>query len=450
MATIRQGYLDDFTLKNQKVGIGTSTANEKLEVLGGTRGGDVVVTGIATLTSYEGFQNKKTSYVENIGINEGTSGTLSGEIVIGSGTTLSVGTGATTGQGSLKSLKVSNTFIPPCGGTADRPSAAKPGTIYYNRDFKTIEYWDGSFWRQVDNVTTSGRGFATNGDRTTPSIDQINISTKGNAISKHYSTLGRNATAGCSNSTRGLLVGGATPSKSNVIEYITMASSGDAIDFGDLPTNYGSEMSACASSTRGLFGGGYFPARSNAISYVQINTLGNSQDFGDLTSIMVSVAALSSPTRAIFWGGYRTSPGSSNDIDMVTIASKGKSVDFGSGDSVARTSGCSNTTRGMVGGGRKAPGNPAGVGDEIDYITIASTGNTIYFGDLTVNRVMPGGCSSQTRAVWMGGYDHPVKPRTIDYVEIATTGNATNFGEATQGQRHSGGFSDSHGGLGGF
>ena len=68
MATIRQGYSDDFTIKNSKVGIGTSTANEKLEVLGGTRGGGVVVTGIATLTSYEGFQNKNTSYTENVNI----------------------------------------------------------------------------------------------------------------------------------------------------------------------------------------------------------------------------------------------------------------------------------------------------------------------------------------------------------------------------------------------
>ena len=116
MATTRFGHLDDFTLKNSKVGIGTSTANEKLEVLGGSRSQDITVTGIATLTSYEGFQNKNTSYIENVNIAGGESGTLSGEIVIGAGLTMSVGTGATTGQGSIKSLKVSNTFIPPIGG----------------------------------------------------------------------------------------------------------------------------------------------------------------------------------------------------------------------------------------------------------------------------------------------------------------------------------------------
>ena len=44
MATTRFSHLDDFTLKNSKVGIGTSDPTEALEVLGGTRGGDVVVT----------------------------------------------------------------------------------------------------------------------------------------------------------------------------------------------------------------------------------------------------------------------------------------------------------------------------------------------------------------------------------------------------------------------
>ena len=140
MATTRFGHLDDFTLKNSKVGIGTSTPTEALEVIGGSRSKNIEVTGIATLTSYEGFQNKKTSYVDNIHVDSGESGTLSGEVVIGAGLSMSVGTGATTGQGSIKSLKVGNTFTPPCGRTNDRPAASKPGALFYIKDFKTIEY----------------------------------------------------------------------------------------------------------------------------------------------------------------------------------------------------------------------------------------------------------------------------------------------------------------------
>ena len=443
MAKIRIGFSTHFEIENELAGIGTDNPTNTKQVLGNIHATNTKAIGITTLTTFDGFTDTKLSLQGSVGSKQHTT---SGEITIEGTVTVSTGTTFTSGP---ENLTVTDNFTLP-GISDDRPTA---GTMRFNENLGALEFYTGVEWKAVNSYIDMGnrsRGFSTNGDRTTPTLDQINISTKGNAISKHQSTLARNGTAGCSNSTRGLLVGGGTPSKSNVIEYITMASSGDALDFGDLPTNYGTEMSACASSTRGLFGGGYFPARSNAISYVQINTLGNSQDFGDLTSIMVSVAALSSPTRAIFWGGYRTSPGSTNDIDMVTIASKGNSVDFGSGDSTARTSGCSNGTRGMVGGGRRAPGNPAGVGNSIDYITIASTGNAVKFGDLTLNRVMPAGCSSQTRAVWMGGYNNPVYPRTIDYVEFATQGNAADFGEATQESRHSGGFSDCHGGLGGF
>ena len=130
MATTRFGHLDDFTLKNSKVGIGTSDPTEALEVIGGSRSKNIEVTGIATLTSYEGFQNRNTSYIENVNISGGESGTLSGEIVVGSGLTMSVGTGATTGQGNIKSLKVSNTFTPPIGGTNESPSAPQQGAIF--------------------------------------------------------------------------------------------------------------------------------------------------------------------------------------------------------------------------------------------------------------------------------------------------------------------------------
>jgi hypothetical protein len=44
------------------------------------------------------------------------------------------------------------------GGTLERPSKSKPGQLYYNKDFSTIEFYDGDRWRQVDNTTRSGRG----------------------------------------------------------------------------------------------------------------------------------------------------------------------------------------------------------------------------------------------------------------------------------------------------
>ena len=84
----------------------------------------------------------------------GDSGTLSGEIVVGSGLTMTVGTAATSSQGTVDALKVYDMFQPPSGGTNQRPPA-KTGAIFYNFDFKTIEFFDGNSWRQVDNTTRS-------------------------------------------------------------------------------------------------------------------------------------------------------------------------------------------------------------------------------------------------------------------------------------------------------
>ena len=152
MASTRFGYLDDFTQKNTNVGIGTSTPQDKMEVIGGTKSQDLKVAGIATLTSTRGFIEKHTGYIENVNITAGDSGTLSGEIVVGAGLTMSVGAAATTSQGTVDALKVYDMFQPPSGGTNQRPPA-KTGALFYNFDLKTIEFYDGNNWRQVNNTS---------------------------------------------------------------------------------------------------------------------------------------------------------------------------------------------------------------------------------------------------------------------------------------------------------
>ena len=88
----------------------------------------------------------------------------------------------------------------------------------------------------------------------------------------------------------------------------------------------------------------------------------------------------------------------------------------------------------------------------IQYVTIATFGNAIEFGDLTVTRGRAGGASNSIRGVWAGGYQNPgsVSQNTIDYITLATAGNAQDFGDLTESGYESVGISDSHGGLGGF
>ena len=455
MATTRFGHLDDFTLKNSKVGIGTSDPTEALEVIGGSRSQDIAVTGIATLTSSSGFQNTKTSYVENVNITGGESGTLSGEIVIGAGLTMSVGTGATTGQGSIKSLKVSNTFTPPIGGINDRPSAPQPGAIFYNKDFRTIEYWDGNFWRQVDNTTTSGRGVWMGGNTPTApnsasgvedNIEFINLNTSGSFQNFGDLTIESRHTVAMSSHTRGLIKHGydAPVGNVNIIDYITIASAGDAIDFGD--TTYAAWGAATfSSSTRGIVGGGTGPL--NTMCFVTIATIGNAADFGDLSDQFRHTIGYASPTRGIMGTGDSPTVMLSN-FDAITIASSGGGIDFGDICYGARAvSACCNTTRGVWMGGYR--NSPAGgyVITEIDNTTIASGGQAIQFGTLPTTRSHGRSASTNIRAV-NGGGNGSIKD--VDSVEFASGGAAVAFSELNIGRSSPGALSDSHGGLGGF
>ena len=119
---------------------------------------------------------------------------------------------------------------------------------------------------------------------------------------------------------------------SNVIEYVTMSSEGNATDFGDLAAardNFGS----CGNTTRGVFSGGFYVGlgtsgntASNVIDYITIGSTGNATDFGDLTSIRALIFSTSNATKAVCG---RDSWLYDNNIDVVTIASTGNATDFG-------------------------------------------------------------------------------------------------------------------------
>ena len=456
MATIRQGYSDDFTLKNSKVGIGTSTANEKLEVLGGTRGGGVVVTGIATLTSYEGFQNRNTSYTENVNIAGGESGTLSGEIVVGSGLTMSVGTAATSGQGNIECMKVYDTFNPPCGGTNGRPAAAKPGTIYYNKDFKTIEYWDGSFWRQVDNTTSMGRAALFGGNHN-PAGSSISDVGAFSVVSRGEETIFQdmgysNAGNACGSKTRAILFTGSgnTP---NGIQYFTLASLGQGQTFGDTTTAAYRSGGTFSSSTRGVHCGGRGNPGNphNVIQYVEISTTGNALDFGDLLiNGRGQGSGFSSPTRGF---SHANAPYSA-DIQIVTIASKGNATIWGDNTYAgAYQAGTSNTVRGCIAGGYQFPGSAIEGGKS--YVTMASEGNAIDFGNLSSDRLgYAYRASSNIRGFVAGGMSSPSSPhpsrKTIDSFLFESKGEILVWGDLSEGKRDGGSTTDCHGGLGGF
>ena len=85
--------------------------------------------------------------------------------------------------------------------------------------------------------------------------------------------------------------------------------------------NGATDANGASNSVRGVFGGGDYPGTNAAIDYITIASLGDSLDFGDLTVSRGQVGAISSPSRCCWAGGE--SPSLSDVIDYVTIATLG-------------------------------------------------------------------------------------------------------------------------------
>tara|TARA_R100001086_G_scaffold142543_1_gene74928 strand:- start:174 stop:2075 length:1902 start_codon:yes stop_codon:yes gene_type:complete len=307
----------------------------------------------------------------------------------------------------------------------------------------------GEFQRpSVTYMPGSGRAIICGGPPS-PLIETFNITTLGNTVS--FGSLILNAEnwgGGCGNATRMLAAdGGADSGYTTQIETIELASFGNALDFGD-STSARANQGSLSNSTRGVWGGGYdpdgSPAYSNVIDYVTIATSGNASDFGDLTTNGSAAGGTANSTRGLF-GPRGPGSGIANVIDYITIGSTGNTTDFGDA-SVARSQ-CgmgASSTRALLGGG-SSPSKQ----NVIDYVTIASTGNATDFGDLTVSANARFCTTNSTRAVWGGGYTgSPTQTNVLDFVAIASTGNAADFGDIASGARGNiMASSDSHGGL---
>ena len=86
---------------------------------------------------------------------------------------------------------------------------------------------------------------------------------------------------------RGVFAGGKAPAVVDTIEYITIATEGNGTDFGNLSVAK-RNMAGNSNSVRGTFAGGHTAASGsgsniNVIEYITIASRGNAADFGDLT-----------------------------------------------------------------------------------------------------------------------------------------------------------------------
>ena len=180
--------------------------------------------------------------------------------------------------------------------------------------------------------------------------------------------------------------------------------------------------------------GGRDSSDYNIIEFVTFASTGNASDFGDLTITSHHGTGLSNATRGIITAMENSSwtNNNSNRIDFITIATAGDATEYGDLASTTRGGLMSggNATRGIVAGG----GSPTYLATQtlIDFVTIDSLGNTSSFGDLSTASSLNG--SSQIGNATRGilapiGSNSPSKQIRIDYITIATTGDSTDFGD---------------------
>ena len=329
------------------------------------------------------------------------------------------------------------------------------GEVWLEFEASSVEVGDTTLAQGKSAHGTGTRGLFAGGYLTptgncVAEVDYITVDTLGNAQDFGDLVDARHGGGNCADRTRAVYAGGrgpTTPGGSDTanITFTTIASTGNYADSnGDLSDSVGAR--GVSNSTRGLFGAFIFPY-ADTIEYVTIQSLGNAVDFGNLTEVRGYGMAVSSPVRAVFAGGINNPTNLGvNRIDYVTISSTGNALDFGdlvSGSSAYSGGNVHSCTRGIIGAG-------IGMNQKLDFITIATTGNAQAFGDLSVlTKSNKGSCSSPTRGIFAGGYD-PSTPSInhIEYFTIAATGNAKDFGDLTQAKRMAqSGCSNGHGGL---
>ena len=162
------------------------------------------------------------------------------------------------------------------------------GAIRFNTDSNKPELWDGSQWaefqlstpnlgRSVDS-SLGGRAVLVSGwtgSSNTDNCDYWNMASTGNAVDFGDSTVSKEGRKGTSSHTRGVM-GGGDPSQITTIDSIQIATLGNAVDFGDLTAGR-AYLGATSNNVRGVFGGGNSPPIANDDSVVSPDNLSESK-----------------------------------------------------------------------------------------------------------------------------------------------------------------------------
>ncbi len=329
--------------------------------------------------------------------------------------------------------------------------ALNAGAIRFNTDSSQMEIYDGNQWTGIvasspDLQTGSTRGVWIGGEPLTSTMSYSNLESTGLNALFGDAAHGGSGVANCGtigSRTRGIHAGG-EPATSLMASF-TFASLGNAVHGDEDLTSSRRFVTGMAGGDRGIFMGGSEPSRVNKMEYISISSFGNALDFGDLTESkdMGGGGGWSNGIIGGGFGGYRSDGNNSSIVEAVTISTLGNGTTFGDlYESKHNIASASNATRAIGGGG-----SPSTI-STIQFININSRGNAKFFGDLTDGTTSMNACSSKQRLVWGGGNIAPAKTNKMEFVQFSTLGNGSDFGDLSQGSvQNPSACSNGHGGV---
>lgn len=324
------------------------------------------------------------------------------------------------------------------GATA--PSTAQNGDTWWDTANSSYYVYMNNTWQNwLGSAIAASGAFGDRGFRIgyydasntiSNNIEYWDISaSSGNAVD--FGDLTRNHYRGCSASSGDYVytIGGMTSFNGNavnVIDRFATATTGNATDVGDtnVATVYDGVAEATISGSRVVYTHGN---ATGTIEYFAFSASTNASDFGDLNTAVGQCGSAANDTRMLVAGGEPSS-GTVNDIQYITMGTTGNATDFGD-----LVHGATYRNFGAGTGGQDkaifGDGTAGGYSSaNMQYVDITTTGNAVDFGDLHTGAAINTGLCNATKAHVIGGYNGS-SINNIQQFTMATTGNATDYGD---------------------
>ena len=323
------------------------------------------------------------------------------------------------------------------------PSNPSNGDTWFKSDDNTYHVYMNNAWQNwLGTAIASSGAFGDRGFRIgyygtsntiSNNIEYWDISaSSGNAVD--FGDLTRSHYRGMAASSADYVytIGGYTAFNStavNVIDRFATATTGNATDVGDTVVSnvFDGTAEASISAGRVVYCDGKYQNNNTTIEYFAFGSSVTAADFGDQNVAVYQMGSAANETRKLIAGGYTTSA-ATNAIQYITMATTGNAADFGD-----LVHGATYRSFGAGTGGQDkaifGDGTAGGYSSaNMQYVDITTTGNAVDFGDLHTGAAINTGLCNATKAHVIGGYNG-ASINNIQQFTMATTGNATDYGD---------------------